>query len=99
MNKGFLQNVIYTNRALYRNNEVETLHNCLSYQNKFMCNFKGRPVKINIVDLADDTELDRNSIYILNSTLVNFIITKILTIVNCKYGKQNTESSKKVRFL
>ena len=99
VNKGFLQNVIYTNRALYRNNEVDILHNCLPYQDKFMCNFKGRPVKINIVDLSDDTELDRNSIYILNNILVNFIITKILTIVNCKYGKQSTESSKKVRFL
>lgn len=58
--------------------------------------FKGNKVKLRIVEES----LENNELYFLHENIVSLIITKILTIINSKYGRsERSEINKKTRYI
>lgn len=61
------------------------MNNAYRFINKSMCTFKNRLIKINITDLSTQND---NSIIILNPSVTNYIISKLINVINFKYGRQ-----------
>lgn len=66
--------------------------NYLRYEGEHVCFFKGQEVTIHIVDLPTMTD-EENTVKILNTSIIGYIITKILNIINIKYGNARDKNS------
>ena len=78
------EGIIANNKIYYEN----TRHSVTSYavhNGKRMCTFKGVDVLINIVDINEVKE-DNKSI-ILNTNIALYILSRILRVINYRYGK------------
>lgn len=97
---GILLKVFLSNGQFYNDNRRETRHNTYrNYIGKPVCTFKGNPINISITGLD---ESPANEIFILSPSVVSFILTTILNVVNYEYGRERKEgiaSSKEVRYL
>ena len=69
--------------------EVSIRGNCYStYNGKKVCTFKGKDVLVKITDIRNTEGV--NTSILLNSEIALYILTKILYILNYKYGKQES---------
>lgn len=71
------------------------------YIGRLMCTFKGQPVTISISDYAAPAP-EENEVLILKISIIEYILTKIINVINFRYGNKRNEedsSSKKVYFL
>ena len=100
-NKVLKEGIIANNKIYYEN----TRHSVNSYavhNGKRMCTFKGVDVLINIVDINEVKE-DNKSI-ILNTNIALYILSRILRVINYRYGKaeqrdqEGNRISEKVRY-
>lgn len=97
-----LQSVKFSNGGFikeYNRNRIDYR----AYEGAFVCKFKGNDVNIVISDTKEEPE-QNNVIYLLNQDIANFIITKILNIINFRYGNNSERNSdgtpsKEVHFL
>lgn len=67
-----------------------------------MCTFKGRQITISIPDISQADTTVENAVYILRTDIIEYIITKIINVINFRYGNNRSEedsSGKKVYFL
>ena len=83
--KGVLKEGIIANNKIYYVNSRCNVNSYAAYNGKRMCTFKGVDVLINIVDLNEVKE-DNKSI-ILNTNIALYILSKILRVINYRYGK------------
>lgn len=83
--KGVLKEGIIANNKIYYENSRRNVNSYAAYNGKRMCTFKGTDVLINIVDLNEVKE-DNKSI-ILNTNIALYILSKILRVINYRYGK------------
>jgi hypothetical protein len=83
--KGVLKEGIIANNKIYYENSRRNVNSYAAYNGKRMCTFKGVDVLINIVDLNEVKE-DNKSI-ILNTNIALYILSKILRVINYRYGK------------
>ena len=83
--KGVLKKGIIANNKIYYENSRRNVNSCAAYNGKRMCTFKGIDVLINIVDINEVKE-DNKSI-ILNTNIALYILSKILRVINYRYGK------------
>lgn len=83
--KGVLKEGIIANNKIYYENTRRNVNSYAAYNGKRMCTFKGADVLINIVDLNEVKE-DNKSI-ILNTNIALYILSKILRVINYRYGK------------
>lgn len=94
----------YTNGYLVRpmtgNGHYSSTYN--AYVGQRICTFKGRDVTLSISDLITTTP-EENQVIILRPLIINYIITKILNVINFRYGNkrddQEGSSHKKVYFV
>lgn len=70
----------------------ENINNCIGER---VCTFKGKAVTINIID----REFTDNSIFILRRSYLNYITTKILLVLNYKYGRQEDNLDEEIRYI
>lgn len=72
----------------------------LQFQGAYMCTFKGQEVRISITDLPSD-DLEENQVIILKEDIANYILSKILNVINFRYGnnRNNTEDSTSERVI
>ena len=82
---GVLKEGIIANNKIYYENSRRNVNSYAAYNGKRMCTFKGTDVLINIVDLNEVKE-DNKSI-ILNTNIALYILSKILRVINYRYGK------------
>lgn len=74
-----------------------------SYVGKKVCTFKGHEVKLNITDLDNNSE--NNVVTLLDITISQHILTKILQVINYRYGRtgqpdsEGHRASEKVKFI
>jgi hypothetical protein len=61
------------------------------YAGKFICTFKGRDVRVSFSDAPRDDEEATTNTVILNERIAGYIATKILNVINFRYGN-NTEN-------
>ena len=80
-----LKECIIANNKIYYENTRRSVNSYAAYNGKRMCTFKGADVLINIVDLNEVKE-DNKSI-ILNTNIALYILSKILRVINYRYGK------------
>lgn len=80
-----LKEGIIANNKIYYENPRRNVNSYAAYNGKRMCTFKGTDVLINIVDLNEVKE-DNKSI-ILNANIALYILSKILRVINYRYGK------------
>ena len=97
-----LKEGIIANNKIYYENSRRNVNSCAAYNGKRMCTFKGKDVLINIVDINEVKE-DNKSI-ILNTNIALYILSKILCVINYRYGKaeqrdqEGNRISEKVRY-
>lgn len=80
-----LEESIIANNKIYYENSYHNVNSYAAYNGKRMCTFKGIDVLINIVNLKEVIE-DNRSI-ILNTNIALYILSKILRVINYRYGK------------
>lgn len=80
-----LKEGIIANTKIYYENTYCNVNSYAAYNGKKMCTFKGVDVLINIVDLNEVKE-DNKSI-ILNTDIALYILSRILCVINYRYGK------------
>ena len=97
-----LKEGIIANNKIYYENSRRNVNSCAAYNGQRMCTFKGKDVLINIVDINEVKE-DNKSI-ILNTNIALYILSKILRVINYRYGKaeqrdqEGNRISEKVRY-
>lgn len=84
-NKAVLKEGIIANNKIYYEDSRQDVNSCAAYNGKRMCTFKGADVLINIVDINEVKE-DNKSI-ILNTNIALYILSRILRVINYRYGK------------
>lgn len=97
-----LKECIIANNKIYYENSRCNVNSYAAYNGKRMCTFKGADVLINIVDLNEVKE--NNKSIILNTNIALYILSKILRVINYRYGKaeqrdqEGNRISEKVRY-
>ena len=97
-----LKEGIIANNKIYYENSRRNVNSCAAYNGQRMCTFKGKDVLINIVDI-NEVKKDNKSI-ILNTNIALYILSKILRVINYRYGKaeqrdqEGNRISEKVRY-
>lgn len=84
-NKAVLEEGIIANNKIYYEDPRRDVNSYAAYNGKRMCTFKGVDVLINIVDINEVKE-DNKSI-ILNTNIALYILSRILRVINYRYGK------------
>lgn len=84
-NKAVLKEGIIANNKIYYEDSRRDVNSYAAYNGKRMCTFKGVDVLINIVDINGVKE-DNKSI-ILNTNIALYILSRILRVINYRYGK------------
>ena len=96
-----LKEVIIANNKIYYENSRRNVNLYTVYNGKRMCTFKGADVLINIVDLNEEKG---NKSIILNINIALYILSKILRVINYRYGKseqrdqEGNRISEKIRY-
>lgn len=99
---GILRSCIIANGRIYINGANNTVNRYRQYIGKKMCTFKGQDVLISITDINEVSESNESTI--LDTNIALFVLSKILHVINYKYGKsEQTDSegnriSEKVRY-
>lgn len=87
---------------IYYNNNSRSVDTYRSFIGKKMCTFKGRDVLIDITGINEITNDNKN--ILLNSKIALYILTRILNVINYRYGKsgqrdqEGNRISEKVRY-
>ncbi len=101
-NKLVLKECVIANGSIYYDNARRNINTLAAYNGRKMCTFKGADVLIRIVDI-DIIKNDNKSI-ILNTNIALYILSKILRVLNYRYGKseqrdpEGNRISEKVRY-
>lgn len=82
---GVLKECVIVDNKIYYRNFCRNINSYAAYNGKRMCTFKGADVLINIVDINEVKE-DNVSI-ILDTNTALYILSKILRVINYRYGK------------
>lgn len=103
LSKGILCSCIFSNDKLFRPYGRSTL-DFTSLIGKKVCVFKGNVITLNITDAP--IERNDNQVVILDVRVIEYILTKILNVINYRYGntrnKDNSSTSstsEKIHFL
>lgn len=98
LNKG----IISDNKVYFKNSSIN-IASYTNYVGKKICTFKGKDIRVVITDIEVFDE--RNMSYLLNPKIALYLLTRILNVVNYRYGKSEQRDSKgniiseKVRYI
>lgn len=73
---------IYTIRA------IESINSYRSYEDKFVCNFKGREIRLHIDNTSSS---EQHSAILLQENVIRDIVSAICKVVNLRYGRKEGE--------
>lgn len=94
--------IISGNKIFFEKNNI-SIESYRAYIGKKMCTFKGQDVLISINDLEDVAESNKS--IVLNPKIALYLLTKILNVLNYRYGKseqrdqEDAGTSEKVRYI
>lgn len=83
LNCKFMNGQIYKILNYYNSNL-----NYSQYAGRRICTFKGHPVTITFSD-GENTAEEDNNIVVLNNNILNYIATKLLNVINFRYGNRD----------
>lgn len=87
-NNGVINKVIIADNCIYKINTTSEDTNLGNYIGKKVCTFKNEEVLLNI---TKEDYKDLNVAYILNKEIASYILTKILKVLNYRYGRTSKE--------
>lgn len=88
LNCKFINGQIYKILNYYNSNL-----NYSQYAGRRICTFKGHPVTITFSDAQNAEE--ENNIVVLNNNILNYIATKLLNVINFRYGNNDEAHNEK----
>lgn len=89
-NKNILRPCIISNNKVYTANNIQNARQNLNqYIGKHILTFKGKDISLSISDI-DEVE-NTNTILLLNKQFALFILSKILEVLNFRYGRRKAE--------
>lgn len=89
---GVLQTCKYSNGQLMVSVGRRTNTDYYSHIGAVMFHFKGNPVRFTISDIAPTTESE-NDVIILTTPYIEYILTKIINVINFHYGNQRNQEN------
>lgn len=92
-NKLVLKECVIANGSIYYDNARRNINTCAAYNGRKMCTFKGADVLIRIVDIDSLKDNNNNKSIILNTDIALYILSKILRVLNYRYGKSEQRDS------
>lgn len=84
--------IISGDKLYFNNNSSRGIDYYRNFIGKKVCTFKGNDVLININDIISEEE-EQNKSIVLNPTIALYLLTRILNVVNYKYGKSEQRDS------
>ena len=100
---GILKECVMANNRIYYEDSASSVNTYAAYNGKKMCTFKGVDVLINITDINEVKESNKS--VILNVRTALCILSKILRVINYRYGKteqrdqEGNRISEEVRYI
>lgn len=91
LERGVVRRGIISNNHIYYLNPSNTAINLNQYIGEKVCTFKGKEITINITDI--DALNTNNESIILNHTDALYILTKILKVLNYRYGRDTARNA------
>ena len=82
----------YSEGKLYREGGSST-RDYSNFLGARICDFKGTPVRIDISDYGHESDEEENEVFILDPSLIEYAITKILNIIDFRYGNEQCENT------
>ena len=73
---------------IYTIRTTESINNYRSYEGKFVCNFKGREIRLHIDNISSS---EQHSAILLQSDVIRDIVSAICKVVNLRYGRKEGE--------
>lgn len=61
------------------------------YIGQTVCTFKRQTIRVDIPDLTNPVQNHDNDILILNPNIIQYLLTKIINVINCRYGNSREE--------
>ena len=100
--KGVLKECIISNGKIYYDKYQVNIDRYVQYIGKKVCTFKGKEITINITDIDDIRNNNKN--VILNVRIALYILTIILKVLNYRYGRnkatyEDNQLGTEVRYL
>lgn len=100
--KGILKECIIDNGKIYYDRGRNNVNDYAQYIGKKVCVFKGREITVDITDIAEVR--NENKSIILDTHTALYILTKILKVLNYRYGRskathEGNQLSTEVRYL
>lgn len=101
--RGILEECFVANNRIYYEDSASSVNTYAAYNGKKMCTFKGVDVLINITDINEVKESNKS--IILNVKIALCILSKILRVINYRYGKaeqrdqEGNRISEEVRYI
>lgn len=86
---GIIKECIIVGNKVYVCTNQRSNRDYLSYEGKLVCNFKGKPVTVHIIESIENEE---NRVILINSELVSCITKGVLYVVNYKYGRKEGDA-------
>lgn len=100
---GILKECTVANNKIYYGDSSNNVNAYAAYNGKKMCTFKGADVLINITDINEMKESNKS--VVLNANIALWILSKILRVINYRYGKteqrdqEGNRISEEVRYI
>lgn len=100
LNANILRECKFINGQIFEiSHYANSLTDYTRYIGKLICTFKGEPVRLSFSDLATAPP-EENVLLILNANIQSYIATKILNVINFRYGnKPESPNEKGVYYL
>lgn len=90
--EGIINSYIIHNNKIYTSSGI---NHVLTHRNnigKVVCRFKGKDILFNITDTTNENT--DNSVTLLNFSISNFILSKIIQVLNYKYGRSDKKDNR-----
>lgn len=95
--KNVLQEYIVTSDSIYRPQSQNAYNRVHEVDGNILFTFKGEPVRLTIIDADSLREVKKT--YLINRQLLNWLITNILKVINCRYGREDeTETATEKKY-
>ena len=87
----------FRNGTLYEassNSDIQyTIDRFREHIGKEICTFKGKTIRLVISDIDNISNSDENTVRLLNPSLASFLLNRIITVINYRYGRNQEDPS------
>ena len=73
---------------IYTISATQSINSYMSYEDKFICNFKGREIRLHIDNISFS---EQHSVILLQENVIMDIVSAICKVVNLRYGRKEGE--------